>query len=40
VLPRPAVRTRFANPVNQGGAIRLLVGLACVLDALKLPASA
>lgn len=40
MLPRPDVRTHFANPVNQGGAIRLLVGLACVLDALKQPASA
>jgi hypothetical protein len=37
ILPQPGVRTNFANPVNQGGAIRLLVGLAIVLDALKKP---
>jgi hypothetical protein len=38
VLPQPGVRTNFANPVNQGGAIRLLTGLAVVLDALQVPA--
>jgi hypothetical protein len=35
ILPRPEIRTQFANPVNQGGAIRLLTGLAFVLEALK-----
>lgn len=40
ILPRPEVRTRFANAVNQGGAIRLLTGLAFVLEALKQPAPA
>ena len=39
ILPRPDVRTDFANPVNQGGAVRLLIGLAAVLDALKRPAT-
>jgi len=38
ILPQPGVRTNFANPVNQGGAIRLLIGLAVVLDALQVPA--
>jgi hypothetical protein len=33
ILPRPEIRTQFANPVNQGGAIRLLTGLAFVLEA-------
>lgn len=40
LLPRPDVCTQFANPVNQGGAIRLLVGLAFVLEALKRPVPA
>ncbi|MFM8709066.1 MAG: hypothetical protein ACKOHK_13565, partial [Planctomycetia bacterium] len=39
ILPRPESRTRFANPVNQGGAIRLLVGLAWVLEGLQRPAT-
>ena len=37
VLPGPAVRTAFKNPVNAGGAVRLLLGLAIVLDAWEQP---
>jgi hypothetical protein len=40
ILPQPDIRTAFANPVNQGGAVRLLIGLAVVLEALKRPATA
>lgn len=39
ILPQPDVRTRFTNPVNHGGAVRLLAGLAIVLDALRHPAA-
>ena len=31
-LPSPHAGTGFRNPVNQGGAVRLLLGLAMVLD--------
>ncbi|MCE9630698.1 MAG: hypothetical protein K8S94_08310 [Planctomycetia bacterium] len=37
LLPSPDVRTDFANPVNTGGAIRLLLSLAIVLDDLERP---
>ena len=33
VLPGPEVRTAFKNPVNAGGAVRLLLGFASLLDA-------
>ncbi len=32
ILPPPHVRTAFTNPVNEGGRIRLLLGLAVVLE--------
>lgn len=38
LLPGPDVRTAFKNPVNAGGAVRLLLGLALVLDAWEQPA--
>ena len=37
VLPGPDVRTAFKNPVNSGGAVRLLLGLAIVPDGLERP---
>ena len=37
LLPLPGVRTNFANPVNAGGAIRLLLSLAIVLESLGRP---
>lgn len=37
-LPPPHAHTGFRNPVNQGGAVRLLLGLAMVLDDLARPA--
>lgn len=37
LLPPPDVRTNFANPVNTGGAIRLLLTLAIVLEGLDHP---
>jgi hypothetical protein len=33
VLPGPEVRAAFKNPVNAGGAVRLLLGFALLLDA-------
>jgi hypothetical protein len=39
VLPRTDVRTAFKNPVNAGSAVRLLLGLALVLDAWEQPAA-
>jgi len=35
VLPPPDVQTAFRNPVNAGGSIRLLLGLAVVLEDLS-----
>jgi hypothetical protein len=35
ILPPPGVRTAFRNPVNSGGQIRLLLGLAVVLEDLS-----
>ena len=32
LLPPAGVPTAFANPVNSGGGIRLLLGLALLLD--------
>jgi hypothetical protein len=37
VLPGPDVRTAVKNPVDAGGAVRLLLGLALVLDAWERP---
>lgn len=37
VLPGPHVRTAFKNPVNSGGAVRLMLGFALLLDALDRP---
>jgi hypothetical protein len=37
VLPGPDVRTAFKNPVNAGGAVRLLLGFALLLDAWEQP---
>jgi hypothetical protein len=37
VLPGPDVRTAFRNPVNSGGAVRLLLGFALLLDAWERP---
>lgn len=37
VLPGPDVRTAFKNPVNAGGAVRLLLSFALLLDAWEQP---
>jgi|694.fasta_scaffold74624_1 hypothetical protein len=37
VLPGPEVRTAFKNPVNAGGAVRMLLGFALLLDAWEQP---
>ena len=37
VLPGPDFRTAFKNPVNSGGAVRLLLGFALLLDAWERP---
>lgn len=40
VLPAPEVRTAFRNPVNSGGAVRLLLGFALLLGAWEPSAAA
>ena len=37
LLPPPGVRTGFKNPVNSGGAVRLLLGLALLVEQLDRP---